>query len=365
MPAGYTQQYPQSYSQQHSPTTYSHSRSRTGSSNVFPTINYPPEQQYSPNMQANFYSSRRTPSTGTFSTVASSGNGPVQFRQTSQDLSRSGSARSGGGSPLSYVALMRKQKATVWCDRAQPEDPRILQQKKAAKMKANMTVVGAPGRSSTSGSGGLAGSNRVTAKIRHGGKAGLVGYSPGELVGGVGGVPMRLSASEVEGEDSDDDADSARMLQNHHQRTGSGRSSIGSGRRGLTYSRQSNAGSTAGRFSSGNSPPDSLSDLMEAGETPVPGDRQNTAGYFAGEGGIDGTRSAGSGSSGERADNVAELDTTSAARLASNKLFTATVTREKSLRNPEDLRRRGSVDERTATMSHARLFIANPDTDSD
>merc|ERR1711939_911703 len=69
----------------------------------------------------------------------------------------------------------------------------------------------AAGRVSTSGSNSLAGSNRVTAKIRHHGKAGLVGYSPGDLVGGVGGVPMRLSASEVEGGDSDDDADSGNM----------------------------------------------------------------------------------------------------------------------------------------------------------
>jgi hypothetical protein len=31
----------------------------------------------------------------------------------------------------------------------------------------------------------------------------------------------------------------------------------------------------------------------------------------------------------------------------------------------EDLVRRGSVDERTTTMSNTRLFIANPDEDSD
>jgi hypothetical protein len=57
---------------------------------------------------------------------------------------------------------------------------------------------------------------------------------------------------------------------------------------------------------------------------------------------------------------------TDAARLASNQLKSS-VTREKSLRNPEDLRRRGSVDERTMTMtmSAGRLYIANPDEDSD
>jgi hypothetical protein len=175
---------------------------------------------------------------------------------------------------------------------------------------------------------------------------------------------MRLSASEVEGGDSDDDADSARQY-GHHKRSGSGRSSNGSGRRGLTYSRQSGASSAAGRWSSGNSPPDSLTDLVEAGETPVPIDHPRAKDYFAADDNGDGTRSAGSGSSGERADNVPDLGTADAARLASNSLLQSTVTREKSVRNPEELRRRGSVDERTMTMSHGRLYIANPDADSD
>ncbi len=264
---------------------------------------------------------------------------------------------------------MRKQKATVWCDRAQHEDPRLMAQQKAAKMRATMEVIGGDraGRTSTSGSGSLAGSNRVTAKIRHHGKSGLVGYSPSELVGGVGGVPMRLSASEVEGGDSDDDTDSANMY--NHRRTGSGRSSVGSGRRGLTYSRQSAASSTIGRWSSGNTPPsekerqDSIVDVDETEETPVPGGHQRAKDYF--DGTRDGTRSTGSGSSGERADSVGDLDPSKAARLASNSLLKSTVTREKSVKNPDELRRRGSVDDRTMTMSAGRLYIANPDADSD
>lgn len=267
---------------------------------------------------------------------------------------------------------MRRQKATVWCDRAQHEDPRLIAQQKAAKIRATMEVIGGAGtgRLSTSGSGSLAGSSRVTAKIRHHGKSGLVGYSPGDLVGGVGGVPMRLSASEVEGGDSDDDADSGNIgYGGYHHRTGSGRSSVGSGgRRGLTYSRQSGASSTVGKWSSGNTPPserqDSMEDLLEAGETPVAGGR-TAKDYFATDGTKDGTRSAGSGSSGERADNVGELNPPDAARLASNSLLKSTITREKSVKSPEELRRRGSVDDRTMTMSAGRLYIANPDADSD
>lgn len=257
---------------------------------------------------------------------------------------------------------MRKQKATVWCDRSQHEDPRLVAAQKAAKAKATKEIIG--GRLSNGGSGLVGGK----AKIQHS-KAKLVGYSPGDLIGGVGGVPMRLSASEVENGDSDDDADSGNGQYAHHRRTGSGRSSVGSGRRGLTYSRQSGASSAGGRWSSGNSPPgerqDSMENVDEAGETPVPG-APGKPDYFAPtDANRDGTRSVGSGSSGERADGVGELGNEGAARLASNSLLQSSVTREKSVRNPEELRRRGSVDERTMTMSAGRLYIANPDADSD
>ncbi len=108
-----------------------------------------------------------------------------------------------------------------------------------------------------------------------------------------------------------------------------------------------------------------MEDVAEAGETPVPGSHQHAKDYFTADGSRDGTRSVGSGSSGERADNVGELGTADAARLASNSLMKSTITREKSVKNPDELRRRGSVDERTMTMSAGRLYIANPDADSD
>jgi hypothetical protein len=108
-----------------------------------------------------------------------------------------------------------------------------------------------------------------------------------------------------------------------------------------------------------------MEDLVEAGETPVPGAHPRAKDYFAADGSADGTRSTGSGSSGERADNVGELGTSDAARLASNSLMKSAITREKSVKNPDELRRRGSVDDRTMTMSAGRLYIANPDADSD
>jgi len=223
------------------------------------------------------------------------------------------------------------------------------------------------GRVATGGSGSIVGSNRVTAKIRHHGKAGLVGYSPAENFSvGVGGVPMRLSASEVEGGDSDDEGESGHGM--YHHRSGSGRSSLGSARRGLTY-RQSGASGASGRWSSGNTPPservDSLTDVAETVETPMPPGHVRAKDYFSTTGGNDGNASAGSGSSSEK-DALGELGGgANAARLASNSLLKSTVTREKSTKNPDELRRRGSVDDRTMTMTAGRLYIANPDVDSD
>ena len=225
---------------------------------------------------------------------------------------------------------------------------------------------------------------RVTAKIRHHGKSGLTGFSgqEGNYGVGVGGVPMRLSASEVDGEMSDDEDINGQKM---HRRSGSGRSSL---RQGQSYRQSSGQisgnGRESGRWSRDGTPPsggtsgrNSLAELVETSETPQPSSTSQTN-YFPH--GITGSthpapdrkNSSGSGSSAERADAVPDLD---AARVASNTLLKSGtrgsgVGRQQSTRNPEELRRRGSVDERTATMGlqsgMGRLYIANPDSgDSD
>ncbi|KAI1639664.1 hypothetical protein F4809DRAFT_100834 [Biscogniauxia mediterranea] len=321
---------------------YSHSRTRTKSSNVFPV--YPMHlQQPQPPMGHN----RRSPSVNTFNSV-SSNNPPPAFRTSpTTDIRRSISSRSGGGpQPLSYVALLRKQKATVWCDRSQSEDPRILAQQRAAKQRANQEVTGRSSQSRSST--GIGGAGKVAAKIRHHGKPGVVGYSPDNNYMGVGGVPLRLSATEVEGEDSDDDDVS--MQRAHHRRTGSsGRSSTASGRRGLAYRNSGGGHSHSGKKWSPGDTPERGSLVMDDPEF-RPGDDK-----------IERAQSTHSGSSAEKADALPELMTSNASKLASNSLMNAALTREKSVKNPEDLRRRGSVDERTATLTSGRLFIANPD----
>jgi len=327
------------------PAVYAHSRTRTTSSNVFPAGHHQAPLPLHLQQPGSAYGhSRRSPSVGTFSTVASSNAPPAAFRTSpTSELRRSTSSRSGGGAqPTSYVALLRKQKATVWCDRAQYEDPRLVAQQKAAKHRASQEVSG--GRTAARTSTGISGPGKVAAKIRHHGKPGVVGYTPENNYIGVGGVPLRLSATEVEGEDSDDD-DASAQRGLHHRRTGSsGRSSTAS-RRGTASYRTSTilASGTAGKRWSPN------------------GSTLEDQGPFQGAEPIERTQSTHSGSSAERADALPDLAPTNAARMASNSLLNAALTREKSVRNPEDLKRRGSVDERTMTLTSGRLFIANPD----
>lgn len=331
--------------------TAGHSRTRTTSSGIFPgstfsattttTTHTPPgsihasqyPMQYPP-PQAAGQGTRRTLSNATSSTSSTTG---TPNRSNSGALRRSSSGRSGNSSPSSYVALMRKQKATVWCDRAQYEDPRILAAQRAAKMRANVEVAGGPHHGPRAASSSSSVAAGVRSKITHRApKASL--YAPANLAGT--GVPMRLSATEVDEGDSEDNGSIGGP---YHNRTGSGRSSLGSGRR-VAYA---NAG---GRLSSNSTPPNGnspidggMADLQEE-ETPVP---------FAASNYFEHTKtglSGGSGSSGER--NFGEVGQMPQGLPKPE---------PEKKKGAEDLHRRGSVDERTMTMSNTRLFIANPD----
>ncbi|KAH6611280.1 hypothetical protein Trco_001300 [Trichoderma cornu-damae] len=344
---------------------YSHSRSRTTSSNVFPAQPQHPPPMLSSHQMPNQQFNRRSPSVSTFSN--SSIQPPAAYRTSSNsDLRRSISNRSfGQPQATGYVALLRKQKATVWCDRAQYEDPRLVAQQRAAKMRANLEVSGGNRASGSAGSSsggrtstGISATGKVAAKIRHHGKLPVVGYANENHVG-VGGVPMRLSATEVEGESSDEE-DNGHSSRPHHHRTGSsGRSSVGSGgRRNASYRTSggtvTGAGTTQGarRWSPGDTP-ERAGSLVEQPEDAMPiiDDAASSRAQS--------THSGSSAERGERGDNVGELG--AAPRLASRSLMHSALTREKSVKSPEELRRRGSVDERTATLTSQRLYIANPD----
>ncbi|KAL8934522.1 MAG: hypothetical protein Q9216_005866 [Gyalolechia sp. 2 TL-2023] len=292
--------------------------------------------------------SRRTPSTSTTSTTNTN---PIPSRTSStisNPLSRTSSARSGQSiSPSSYVALMRKQKATVWCDRAQREDPRILAQQKAAKMRATREIVGganAVGRTSTSGSIG-SGSLGVRSKIRHHGLQKSAGYSYGNMSGGVG-VPLRLSASEVGDEASPrNDGNSAGNL---YRNTDSARNSVTSNRwlstgsqRGHRHSEGSVANSGAGGSMNGEA------DIPELEETPVPANHAQANDYF-------GSAAQGRKSGGSSETDFGEIGQMSGPPAAGS-------AKKEGGKSAEELSRRGSVDERANTMTGVRLFVANPD----
>lgn len=297
---------------------------------------------YNPTMST----TRRTPSNATSSTTGSTAVPTRTPSNVSSNLSRTSSSRSGGSlSPSSYVALMRKQKATVWCDRAQHEDPRILAQQKAAKMRAHREVSG--GKESRTSTGSIGSSSiGVRRKIIHHNIPKTTGYNYPNMV--AGGVPMRLISSEVGDEASVLDDGEGMM----HQRTNSGMSNRWLGtasdrRHSYRYSQGSLR--TSGQ---GASPTE---DIPELEETPVlrqyghtdsievEGDyfSQNPADHGGGSGSSSSELESNFGSVGQMKGPVTSRDIGKS--------------------RTDDLRRRGSVDERSNTMGGGRLYVTNPD----
>ncbi|KAL5117452.1 hypothetical protein ACEQ8H_004617 [Pleosporales sp. CAS-2024a] len=315
-----------------------HSRTRTTSSTM-PAMLPPAASPTAAAMHPQHYPAHYPPALGRTPTSSTSSTNGTPNRSNSGQLRRSSSARS-GSSPTSYVALMRKQKATVWCDRAQYEDPRMLAAQRQAKARAVQEVAGGSHHASprtASGTSGMVGGVRSKIGRHHGmPKASL--YAPQTYTGS--GVPMRLSASEVdEGDDQDNGSQNGGGP--YHQRTGSGRSSLGS-------ARHASYANPAGRLSSNSTPPQNSSpeDLGDVQEEATPHQRFDSSdAYFEH---TNTNLSTASGSSSEER-NFGGLGHMPA---------TLPKPEKKAM---DDLVRRGSVDERTTTMTNTRLFIANPD----
>lgn len=307
------------------------------SSPQYPTSPASQQSMGAPGQGPVYYPPSRRLSTATTSSN-STGNNPVS------DIRRSTSSRS-ANAQLGYVALMRRQKATVWCDRAQPEDPRLRAQKVAEKKRAYLEVHGAgAGRTGTLGSG----------KHKHGTK-GTTDFSPSTLVGAT--VPVRLSANEV-GDDGEEDAHSDNGLV--HRRTGSGRSSLGSSHRYPSgYQRQSGPGGSLPSNNLG-TPGDEKSDLPGVSEHPQQpeisqedtNDNKPMSSSSSNKVIDDDAASfdSGGGEPEEYFGTVGDMSAPSAALSATERAKRA-----------EELKRRGSVDDRTTSMSGVRLFVANPD----
>lgn len=183
--------------------------------------------------------------------------------------------------------------------------------------------------------GAGAGRRVASGKTRLGTKG--MNFSPSNLVGAK--VPVRLSANEIG--DGDDDAHSAEG-NIMHRRTGSGRSSLGSMRYPSGYQRP------PGTMGSNITPPDERTDLPDVSEnTPAEIQAEEKSRMSLGR---DDAATTNTMDSSELEDHVPEMEAPSAALTAAEKAKKA-----------DELRRRGSVDERTTSMTNVRLFVANPD----
>jgi hypothetical protein len=269
---------------------------------------------------------RRTPSNATSN---SSQSGQPGIRRSSSNKSQN---------PSSYVALLRKQKATVWCDRSQAEDPRIAAAIRRAKERAEREVVAKPGGLRITPPSSHSGSftSGVAKKIRHHGAPKTTQFGGGNMAGM--GVPLRFSATEV------DDEDEA------NEEWGAGPDYYGASNRSSDAHRRSTSGrlNTMDRFSA--------SDLGGGGSTghhsrtpsdlpPIPNEKllpvvPSTS--------ITGNKSYFTSPTTNRKDSEADVSPN---------------TNDKDVEDETDLKRRGSVDDRAMTMGGVRLFVANPDLD--
>ena len=223
-------------------------------------------------------------------------------------------------------------------------------------MEVSGTHLGPGARTSTSGSSSITGG--VRSKIRHHGAPKAQQYAP--TTNPASGVPMRLSAREVDEDDSDEDRYASR---NSHNRNGSARSSVGSagGRTASgAFGAQYPSGLATGRSSEGSTPPHGNVQEYGPGKagkdsgaepTPVP-EQYHRDDYFVQRPSSAGRDNSGGSENSERENSFGEVKGLPL-----------------RLHNPneehdtlDDLHRRGSVDERTTTMKgYGKLFVANPD----
>jgi hypothetical protein len=285
------------------------------------------------------------------------------------------SSSRGSAAPTSYVALLRKQKATVWCDRSQAEDPRIAASIRLAKERAEREVSQAPHHlhhhsyshgGSQYGSGSFAAGPRTTPpnangsgssssftsgvrKIRHQGKAQAVAsFSKGANMAGTG-VPVRLLSGELD--DDDENPILQQQQQFLHPNSQQG------------YQNMQQPGAQAGMGKDD----DWGIDASFYG-TADPTEAEHVGG---GNGGSNGMKlqlhPVHSRTNSENMDMLEEETPTTDTfgdSFDNYRYLGRSDTRTSSEEEKDDdLKRRGSVDDRAMTMSGVRLFVANPDLD--
>ncbi len=177
-------------------------------------------------------------------------------------------------------------------------------------------------------------------KIRHGGVPKAPGYVPANLSGA--GVPMRLSANEMLGDEEEDRSFVSGDNPMVHGRSGSGKSSTNSAKYRSGYPR-----ADQGRFSTASTPPSGEGSPSGRDRIPEETPTESHQEYFPRD-----------NAPSSEEDSFGEFKELSGPR--------AVETAAAQAKKQEDLRRRGSVDERTMSMgTGVKLFVANPDVDSD
>lgn len=357
---------------------YSHTRRRTSSSGALPVESYPANytSKHNPNNNPSFppvaYLNRRSGS-GSSSNTSTGHNGGKMDSTAPITLRRSGSTHTASSiattSSNAYVTYLRRQKATVWCDKSQYEDPRLLAAQRAAKLRAAMEVVGSSTSAFLSASyhgHGLGSGTGSVASSLHAGRGGKLGKSsnhvtssvkkawvgtpasPG-IVGGSlpRGVPDRLSATEVLGDEDEDEMFVTGPGIN--RRSGSGKSSLNSNHR--KTNRASSIRSDTNRASSmyGMGSGGGLQHRNSNGSTSNYSGTSSIA-EFTRDGKVR-TKRSGSTSPPDRVEHRNHYD---------NAQYSAGAPKRDNT-----LKRKGSLNEeevvRTMTMSNVRLFVANPD----
>ncbi|RPB03519.1 hypothetical protein L873DRAFT_1826184 [Choiromyces venosus 120613-1] len=356
-----------SYGPPSATSSSSHTRRRTSSSGTLPMQGIQGTQTYTQNYNNNFnYNYPQTPHMNRRPSVASNSRGGAMDPTVPITIRRSGSTHTTNSASTTaqnaYVATLRRQKATVWCDRSQHEDPRLLAAQRAAKLRAAMEVVGSSnsaflsaghnhhGIGSATGSAASSISGGRTGKL---GKTWVSAASPGIGGGSLpSGVPTRLSATEVLGDDDEDDLYSGGA--GIHKRSGSGKSSLNSNHRRTNRSSSmisdTNRNSTTYSGTTGG-----LQHRNSRGSTPSYSSTSSIA-----EEGTPGTTTKPK----SKSEKVSESPSESA---PPRPYHTPTLQNSGILRRDNTLKRRGSLDEqevvRTMTLSGNRLFVANPDVE--
>jgi len=310
---------------------------------------------------------------------------PLKQRTDSSSTGKSGSSasmhlrRSGSTNTTSstvvpatsnYVAMLRRQKATVWCERSQPEDVGMLEAQRTAKDKAAKEVIGSSsGGIAKGGNHGLGSGSSSSTSLRGVGRTHhhKLGKGSGNLGIGTGSLvnrpPPRLSATEANG-DSDNEDDLYMVGGGVHRRSGSGRSSLNSHHRkpnNRTFTMYSNGnrdssygGGDLRRRASGGSLTSHSTNL--SGGEPVepqlqlPRLKSGSPPRFVSPHIAEESSTPGNTPGVRHANGYFDPPSFSTSPLPS--------------RNRSALKRSGSVDEgeaRTMTMSGLKLVVANPD----